>query len=68
MEALEVGIVAQKFNFSNNEYRNIIIRLSSCRSKLIYTDESNDSFWSMLKGKKTLKISSIKGLIYGGNT
>ena len=41
LKILDGGISATKFNFSNTKYRDVIIQLSPCRKKLLYSDEKS---------------------------
>ena len=66
---LEQGIPAVKYNYSNDHYRRVVIRLSHKRSKITYEtpEASQRTLLSKLKGNSTsINLDEFIGIIYGG--
>ena len=60
-EILKAGITVIKYNFCNMGSRSITLRLSNNEKFLHYKD-------NRMKIEKTLTVSTLKGLLYGGTT
>ena len=65
------GIVATKFNYSNDRKKPVIIKVAPNRKSLTYQikhDQSAGCLARLFTRRKTVKISSLIGMLFGGTT
>ena len=65
---MSMGFIATKYNFQNSTSRKVIVRLSACRTKLVYTDLAEKKGLRSLLGPSVKSMAKFQGIIYGGKT
>ena len=66
VKVLEQGITAVKYNYCNDGVQNIQLRLSSDHKKIQY--KPSDGLLSSLKPWKSVPLTDLQGIVYGGST
>ena len=66
---MKEGIQAVKLNWSDDRYKNVILRVSNDNKNLVYDNVNvNKTMWEKIKGSGTLAFNKIAGISYGATT
>ena len=65
---MKSGFAVTKYNLKNGKSRRVLLRLSACRSKLVYTDMEEKKGLRKLLGPSVKTLKHYAGVIYGGKT
>ena len=70
LKKLQIGIMATKYNFTDNKNRKVIIQLSEDATTLSFwtPEDEGATFWQKMKGPTHIPLDRIKGILYGGTS